>query len=105
MLKNSVCKIGIGLAADFPIVYVSRLRENMIRYKGYLVLRKALRLHPNSPDWWRSQGSVFTDSPQGSIHIKHLEGVIFESQQAAEAHGLGLCKKWVDENLKSIDDV
>jgi len=56
-------------------------------------------------DWWRSSGSVFTDSPQGSIHIKRLEGVIFESQQAAEAHGLELCKKWIDKNLKSIDDV
>jgi hypothetical protein len=54
--------------------------------------------------WWRSQGSVFTKSPEGSVHIKHLEGVIFESKQVAEAHGVELCKKWVDENLKSSDE-
>jgi hypothetical protein len=78
----------------------------MIRYKGYLVLGKALRLHPNSPDWWRARRAVFLQTARrGRSLSKTLEGVIFESQQAAEAHGLGLCKKWVDENLKSIDDV
>jgi hypothetical protein len=77
----------------------------MVQYKGYLILGKALRVDPSSPDWWRSQGSVYTDSSEGSVHIKQLEGVIFESKQAAEAHGLELCKKWIDENLKPNDDV
>ena len=73
----------------------------MVRYKGYLIVGKVLSVPPG---WWRSQGSVLTNSPEGSTHIKHLEGVIFESKQAAEAHGLKLCKEWVDENLKSSDE-
>ena len=73
----------------------------MVRYKGYLIVGKALSV---PPEWWRSQGSVFTNSPEGSIYIQHLEGVIFESKQAAEARGLKLCKEWVDENLKSSDE-
>jgi hypothetical protein len=78
---------------------------NMVRYKGYLIVGKALRVHPTSPEWWRSQGGVFANKQQEYIHIKHLDvGFIFESKQAAEAHGLELCKKWVDENLKSSDD-
>jgi hypothetical protein len=77
----------------------------MIPYKGYLIRGKAVRVHPNSPEWWRSQGSVFTAGPEGSTHLKQLdEGFIFESKKAAEAHGLELSKKWVDENLKPIED-
>jgi hypothetical protein len=76
----------------------------MIPYKGYLIRGMAVRVHPNSPDW-RSQGDVFVNSSEGSIHIKHLEGVIFESKEAAEAHGLELCKEWLDENLEASDDV
>jgi hypothetical protein len=65
-----------------------------------------LRVHPRSPEWWRSQGSIFTNVPHGFIPIKHLDqGFIFESRKAAETHGLELSKKWVDENLMSIDDV
>jgi hypothetical protein len=72
----------------------------VVQYKGLLIVGNALRLHPTATGWWRSQGSVFTNTPEGSVHIKLLEGVIFESKQAAEAHGLELCKKWVDENQK-----
>jgi hypothetical protein len=74
----------------------------MVSYKGYLIVGEALKLHA---DWWRSQGSVYTNSPEGTIHFKQLEGVIFESKEAAEAHGLELCKKWVDGNLEASDDV
>jgi hypothetical protein len=56
-----------------------------------------LRVHPTS-DWWRSQGNVFKTTPEGSILIKSLDGVIVESQQTAQDQGLELCKKWVDEN-------
>jgi hypothetical protein len=59
----------------------------MVDYKGYLIVGYAVRVHPTSSDWWRSQG------------------VIFESQRAAQDHGLELCKKWVDENLEASDDV
>jgi hypothetical protein len=74
----------------------------MVFYKGYLIVGEALKLHA---DWWRSQGCVYTNSPEGTIHVKQLEGVIFESKKAAEAHGLELCKKWVNENLVASDDV
>jgi hypothetical protein len=77
----------------------------MIPYKGYLIRGKAVRVHPKSPEWWRSQGSVFTARAEGSIQLKRLdEGFIFESKKIAEAHGLELCKKWVDQNLKPIED-
>jgi hypothetical protein len=77
----------------------------MIPYKGYLIRGKAVRVHPKSPEWWRSQGSVFTGRAEGSIQLKRLdEGFIFESKKIAEAHGLELCKKWVDQNLKPIED-
>jgi hypothetical protein len=55
----------------------------MVEYKGYLIIGAALRVHRSSSDWWRSQGSVYTNTPEGSILIKCLDGVIFESQRAA----------------------
>ena len=57
----------------------------MMEYKGYLVLGRAG--NPGSPDW-RSQGIVLTNTPQGSIMIQRLEGAVFKSKKAAEAHGL-----------------
>lgn len=78
----------------------------MIPYKGYLIWGETVRVHPKAtPTWYRSQGTVFTNNPTGSIKIKQLEGVIFESKEAAEAHGLELCKEWVDDNLGMSDDV
>jgi hypothetical protein len=77
----------------------------MIPYKGYLIWGKAVRVNPNSAHGWRSHGDVFVNSSNGSIHIKHLEGVMFESKEAAEAHGLKLCKEWLNENLEASDDV
>jgi hypothetical protein len=106
VLENSARSKWHRACAEFAITYVILYEENMIPYKGYLILGKALRVHPHSPEWWRSQGSVFTNGPAGVIHIKHLdEGFIFESKKAAEAHGLELCKKWVDGNLKASDEV
>jgi hypothetical protein len=78
----------------------------VIPYKGYLIWGKAVRVHPKAPEWWRSQGGIFRNAGKGSTHIKHLdEGFIFESKEAAEGHGLELCKNWVDENLEASDDV
>ena len=77
----------------------------MIPYKGYLIQGKAVRVHPNVPQWWRSRGDILVNTGKTSINVKHLEGVIFESQRLAEAHGRDLCKEWVDENLEASDDV
>jgi hypothetical protein len=103
-LENSGAKIGIPLAPHFSSLAVSR--GNMIPYKGYVICGKAVRVHPNTPQLWRSQGGVFTKIGKGSSNIKHLDaGFVFESKEAAEAHGLELCKKWVDQNLETSDDV
>jgi hypothetical protein len=41
---------------------------------------------PDSPEW-RSEGKVFVQRGQGSVvQIQHLEGIIFEDRQLAEAH-------------------
>ena len=73
----------------------------MVDYKGYLIVGQAVGVHPTSSGWWRSQGNVFTGTAQGSILVTSLEGVIFESQRAAQNHGLELCKEWVDQQLKT----
>jgi hypothetical protein len=76
----------------------------MIQYKGYWISGPAEMVHPNSQDW-RSQGTVFNETPQGSIVlVKRLEGATFQTKEAAKAHGLEISKKWVDENLKPIED-
>jgi hypothetical protein len=72
----------------------------MLKYKGYLVLRRAPVIHPGSTDW-RSQGIVFTNAPEGSVMIKRFDGPVYQSQRAAEKHGLELGKKWIDENPNS----
>jgi hypothetical protein len=75
----------------------------MIRYNGYLIWGKAVRVRPNGLEWWGSQAGVFTSSGKNNILIKHLdEGFIFESKEGAEAHGLELCKKRVDENYRQV---
>jgi hypothetical protein len=70
-----------------------------LEYKGYLVLGRAQVIHPGSPDW-RSQGIVYTNAPEGSIMIKRLDGPVYQSQRAAEEHGVELGKKWIDEEIK-----
>jgi hypothetical protein len=39
----------------------------MVEYEGYFIVGHALRVHPTSSDWWRSQGNVFTDTAEGTI--------------------------------------
>jgi hypothetical protein len=48
----------------------------MAHYKGYSVFGKAEMIPASSPAWWRSQGNVFTNTQEGSILIKQLEGVM-----------------------------
>ena len=75
----------------------------MIQYKVYWISEPAEMVHSNSPNW-RSQGTVFKETPQGSIVlIKRLEGATFQTKEAAKAHGLEISKKWVDENSKPIE--
>ena len=74
----------------------------MVEYKGYLVFGKALKVYPDPP-YWYSEGDVFTSEPGGSILIKRLRGALFESPQAAEFHGLKLCRQWIDQIEKTSE--
>ena len=66
------------------------------RYKGYRI-HGAARAMPDSAEWC-SEGTVFVERGGGSVvQIQHLEGSIFDFRQLAEAHGLALCKKWIDK--------
>jgi hypothetical protein len=68
----------------------------MAEYKGYLIFGKALKVSPDSP-YWCSQGDVFSNEPAGSVLVARLGGGLFESEQAAKAHGLELCREWIDK--------
>jgi hypothetical protein len=46
---------------------------------------------------WRSEGTIFVERGRSVVQIQHFEGSIFEDKQVAEAHGLVLCRKWIDE--------
>jgi hypothetical protein len=61
---------------------------NMVSYKGYLIYGKALVIHPNSQAW-RSLDVVYAKTSRESIiEIRHLEGTVFETREAAEDNGL-----------------
>jgi hypothetical protein len=73
----------------------------MVSYKGYLIYGKALAIRPN-PQAWRSMGVICAKTSRGSIiEIRHLEGSVFKTREAAEDNGLELCKNWLDKNLPS----
>ena len=50
---------------------------------------------------WDSHGIIFRSGrPGGSIvEIKRIKGPIVNSKDAAEEHGLKLCKDWIDNRL------
>ena len=49
---------------------------------------------------WDSHGIIFRSGRPGSIvEIKRIKGPIVNSKDAAEEHGLKLCKDWVDDRL------
>lgn len=68
----------------------------MAEHKGYFIFGKALKVYLTLRTQC-SQGDVFTDEPVGSILVARLGGVMFESEQAAKAHGLELCREWIDK--------
>jgi hypothetical protein len=71
----------------------------MVSYRGYLIYGKALVIRPEA---WRSLGVICAKTSRGSIiEIRHLEGTVFDTREAAEENGLELCKNWLDKNLPS----
>ena len=68
----------------------------MERYKGFLITGSALPTFATGFDWY-SQGTILRPGRLASIvEVKRIEGPIFNSKEAAEAHGLQLCKDWID---------
>jgi hypothetical protein len=69
----------------------------MERYKGFLIDGSAMPTFAGL-DWY-SQGIIFGASRRLSsiVEIKRIRGAIFKSKEAAEAHGLQLCKDWIDK--------
>jgi hypothetical protein len=68
----------------------------MERYKGFLITGSAMPTFATGFDWY-SLGTILRPGRLSSIvEVKRIEGPIFNSKEAAEAHGLQLCKDWID---------
>jgi hypothetical protein len=69
------------------------------RYKGFLIDGSAVPTFATGFDWY-SQGIILRPGRLTSIvEVKHIEGGVFNSKEAAEQHGLQLCKDWIDKRL------
>lgn len=54
---------------------------------------------------WYAQGMIFRPSRLGSVvAVRHLQGPVFHDKEAAEQHGLKLCKEWIDSRLLAVID-
>jgi hypothetical protein len=66
------------------------------RYKNFLITSSALPTFATGFTWY-SQGTVLRPGRFSSIvEVKRIDGPIFNSKEAAEEHGLKLCKDWID---------
>jgi len=66
------------------------------RYKRYLIhgtARVSCRTHPNGVQ--RARSSYRED--KGQLSNPTFRRRIFEDRQLTEAHGLALCRKWIDK--------
>ena len=67
--------------------------------QGFLIAGSAVPRFATGFDW-DSQGIIFRSGRFGSIaEIKRVKGPIVNSKDAAEEHGLKLCKDWIDNRL------
>jgi hypothetical protein len=67
------------------------------RYQNFLIAGSAIPTFATGFDWY-SQGTIFRRGQLGSIvEIRRIRGVIFNSKEEAEQHGLELCKSWINE--------
>jgi len=52
---------------------------------------------------WDSQGIIFRSGRLSStVEIKRIKGPIVNSKDAAEEHGLKLCKDWINNRLDRL---
>ena len=69
------------------------------RYKDFLISSSAVPTFATGFEWY-SQGIILRPGRLSSIvEVKRIEGPIFNSKEAAEQHGLELCKEWIDNRL------
>jgi hypothetical protein len=69
----------------------------MERYKGFLIDGSAIPTFATGFDWY-SQGTIFRAGRLSSIvEIKRIQRPFFNSKEAAEKHGLELCKGCIDK--------
>ena len=67
------------------------------RYKGFLIDGSAVPTFATGFDWY-AQGIVLRPGSLSSIvEVQRIQGPIFNSKEAAEEHGLQLCKDWIDK--------
>jgi len=67
------------------------------RYKRFLIDGSAVPTFATGFDWY-AQGIILRPGRLGSIvEIKRIKVPIFDNMEAAEQHGLVLCKDWIDK--------
>jgi hypothetical protein len=70
------------------------------RYKDFLITSSAVPTFATGFDWY-AQGIIFGPRRLSSIiEIKRIQGPLFNSKEAAERHGLQLCKDWINDGGK-----
>jgi hypothetical protein len=66
-------------------------------YKDFVIAGSAIPNFATGFDWY-SQGTIFRRGQLGSIvEIRRIRGVIFNTKEEAEQHGLKLCKSWINK--------
>jgi hypothetical protein len=66
-------------------------------YKGFLIDGSAVPTFATGFDWY-SQGVILRPGRVTSIvEVRRIKGPIFNSKEAAEEHGLKLCRDWIDK--------
>jgi hypothetical protein len=67
------------------------------RYKDFLITSSAVPTFVTRFEWY-AQGIVLRPARLRSIvEVQRIKGPIFNSKEAAEEHGLKLCKDWIDK--------
>ena len=67
----------------------------MDHYKGFIIFGGVTSDDEGS---YCSYGLVCMKGTRTLLEIKRIEGTQFRAQEAAEQHGMELCKLWIDEH-------
>ena len=83
--------------SNFSMLYCMAKQWGIERYKDSLIAGSAIPNFATGFDWY-SQGTIFRRGHLGSVvEIRSIRGVIFNSKEGAEQHGLELCKSWINK--------